>query len=86
LIEDQGEGVLYIHQDARIFGGVIELGQSVRHSIKNQAYLLLSEGEITLEGKTLSKGDGAEITDIESFTIDANETSEIVIIDVPKVH
>lgn len=86
LIEDQGEGVLHIHQDARIFGGVIELGQSVRHSIKNQAYLLLSEGEITLEGKTLSKGDGAEITDIESFTIEANETSEIVIIDVPKVH
>lgn len=86
LVEDQGDDVLHIHQDARIFGGIVGPGQSIRHFIKNQAYLLLSDGEITLEGKTLSKGDGAEITDIESFTIEANETSEIVIIDVPKVH
>ena len=82
--ENQSEDVLHIHQDARIFGGVIDAGHSIRHFIKNQAYLLVSEGEITLEGKTLSKGDGAEITDIESFTIDANQTSEIVIIDVPR--
>lgn len=84
--EDQSDNVLHIHQDARIFGGVIERGQSIRHFIKNQAYLLVSQGEITLEGKTLSKGDGAEITDSESFLIEANQTSEIVIIDVPQIH
>ena len=83
--EDQGNDVLHIHQDARIFGGVVNEGQTIRHFIKNQAYLLVSEGEITLEGIPLSKGDGAEITEIESFLIEANRTSEIVIIDVPKV-
>ncbi len=85
LPEDRSDDILHIHQDARIFGGVIDRGQSIRHLIKNQAYLLVSEGEVILEGKTLSKGDGAEITDIESFIIEANQASEIVIIDVPMV-
>lgn len=84
--EDQGKDVLNIHQDARIYGGVIDSGQSIRHSITSQVYLLVSEGEIILDGKILSKGDGAEIAKVESFTIEAKETSEIVIIDVPKIH
>ena len=84
--EDLDKDVLDIHQDARIFGGVIGSGQSICHSITNQAYLLISEGEIILDGKILSKGDGAEITDIESFSIEARETSEVVIIDVPEIH
>lgn len=83
--EDLDKDVLTIHQDARIFGGVIASGNSIHHVVTNQAYLLVSEGEITLDGNTLSKGDGAEITDVESFTIEANETSQIVIIDVPKI-
>lgn len=84
--EDLSKDVLNIHQDARIFGGVIGSGKSIRHSITNQAYLLVSEGEIILDGKILLKGDGAEITDVESFIIDAKETSEVVIIDVPNIH
>ena len=84
--EDLGKGVLNIHQDARIFGGVIGSGQSIRHSITNQAYLLVSEGEIILDGKILSKGDGAEITDVANIIIEAMKTSEVVIIDVPKIH
>jgi quercetin 2,3-dioxygenase len=83
--EDKTKDVLTIHQDARIFGGVIESGKSIRHFITNQAYLLVSEGEIIVDGKILTKGDGAEITDIETFTIEANETSEVVVIDVPEV-
>lgn len=84
--EDQRKDVLNIHQDARIYGGVIDSGQSIHHPITNQAYLLLSEGEIMLDGKVLKKGDGAEITDVQSVMIQANKTSEIVIIDVPEIH
>lgn len=84
--EDQDGNVLHIHQDAKIFGGVLGMGKTIHHPIKNQAYLLVSEGEITVDGKTLSSGDGAEITNIENISISANQTSEIVIIDVPNVH
>lgn len=82
--EDHGNGVLNIYQDARIYGGVVASGQSIHHSVTSQVYLLVSEGEIVLDGKILSKGDGAEITDVDSFTFNAKETSEIVLIDVPK--
>ena len=82
--DDQQDGVLYIHQDARIYGGVVEKGQSISHPITNQAYFIVSEGEVNLDGQKLEKGDGAEITQLDMVTIDANKHSEIVIIDVPR--
>lgn len=84
--EDQDKNILHIHQDARIYGGIIDAGHSIDHPITNQAYLLVSEGEIALDGKVLGKGDGAEISDVNNFKITANEISEIVIIDVPNIH
>jgi redox-sensitive bicupin YhaK (pirin superfamily) len=84
--EDQNENVLHIHQKARIYGGVIKAGESINHPITNQAYLLVSEGTVTIDGKIFSKGDGAEITDLEHVLLHANDTAEIVIIDVPTTH
>jgi len=84
--EDIGKDVLNIHQDARIFGGVIGSGRSINHPVTNQAYLLVSEGEVIVDGQILSKGDGAEITDVENIIVEAKKTSEVVIIDVPTVH
>lgn len=84
--EDQDKDVLHIHQDARIYGGVIDGGQSIRHPITNQIYLLVSDGQIKIGGKILEQGDGAEISDVESIDIEALETSEVVIIDVPAMN
>ncbi len=81
--KDKGLGALYFHQDAAIYGGRLDAGHSLEHPISAQAYLLVSEGQIELDGKIMSEGDGAEITDIDSVTIKAIETAEIVIIDVP---
>ena len=81
--EDKDMDVLNIHQDARVFGGVIDGGQSINHPITNQAYILVSDGQIILDGNLLNKGDGAEISNVESIDIEAHETSEVVIIDVP---
>lgn len=81
--EDQADDVLYIHQDARIFGGTLEAGQTINHRLSDQAYLLVSEGKINLEGMELNKGDGAEITELESIRIKALADAEVVIIEVP---
>ncbi len=85
LEKDQSEEVLFIHQDAHIYGGVLETGHEIKHLIYGQAYMLVSAGEIKLDGQTLTKGDGAEITDTESVTITAIETAEVVVIDVPRM-
>jgi redox-sensitive bicupin YhaK (pirin superfamily) len=45
-------------------------------------YLLISEGSVTIDGQTLNKGDGAQISDLSQLSITANEDSELVLIDV----
>lgn len=81
--EDEGKGALYINQDAAIFGGRIEKDTSLTHMIKHQAYLLVSEGQVIVDGKTIEKGDAAAITEQQSTQIEALVNSEILLIDVP---
>lgn len=82
--EDEGKGALYIHQDAAISGGLVEAGREITQPIKDQAYMLISKGEIEILGEKLRKGDGLEITDQNSVTLKALVDSEIILIDVPK--
>jgi hypothetical protein len=81
--DDEGKGALYIHQDASISGGRVKAGQEITQPIKDQAYMLLSSGEIEILGEKLRKGDGLEITDQDSVTFKALVDSEVILIDVP---
>jgi redox-sensitive bicupin YhaK (pirin superfamily) len=78
------EGTLGIYQDAYVYGGKINKGDEINYDTKHQVYLLCSYGNITLCGKILEKGDGAEILAIKEFKIKANEDSEVLVIDAPK--
>ena len=82
--EDSEKGALYIHQQASIYGGRIKEGNTLEHHIRNQIYILVSNGQIEIEGQKLKEGDGAEITDKESISISAVKDSEVLIIDVPE--
>lgn len=81
--EHDGTGALFIHQDAAIFGGRLNAGDSVTQTIKHQAYILASFGSFRVNGQWMRKGDGAEVTGENTLTIIADEDSEILIIDVP---
>jgi redox-sensitive bicupin YhaK (pirin superfamily) len=81
--EDEGKGALFIHQDAAIYGGRMQAGNSITQEIKYGAYILVSEGEIEINGENLSKGDGASIADEDRVTVLAKSGAEILIIDVP---
>src|SRR5690606_14137972 len=61
--EDADKGALYIHQDASIAGGQLDAGQVVQQPIRDQAYVVVSKGEIEIDGQVLREGDGAEVTD-----------------------
>ena len=82
--EDQDKDALYIHQDAAIYGGRIQGGDTLTQTIRNQAYLLVSEGAITINGQAVNAGDGAEITNIDELSITATQDAKILLIDVPK--
>jgi len=82
--EDKDKGALYIHQDAAIYGGRIQGGNTIAQTIKHQAYLLVAEGAATIEGQNISAGDGAEITGMDNISINATEDAQILLIDVPE--
>lgn len=83
--EDEGKGALYIHQDASISGGVIEAGQVVTQPIHDQAYLLVSSGEVEIAGQQLRRGDGVEVAHETSVAIKAITNAEVILIDVPTI-
>ena len=83
LVSGDGNAPLHIHQDAHIYAGRLNCHVSIEHPIKHQAYILVSEGSITLDGQALAKGDGAEVTHQSSVNIAATSDAEIIVIDVP---
>jgi redox-sensitive bicupin YhaK (pirin superfamily) len=82
--EDKGS-VLFINQEARIYGGKLVKGSLIEHNIKHQAYLLASDGMFKVEDNsgsvTMNKGDGMEVTQSNSITLSASTDCEIIIID-----
>ena len=49
------DNVLFIHQDAQIYAGRIDTGTLIQHSLKKPAYILASEGVVSINGQTLKK-------------------------------
>lgn len=85
--DKRDKNALFIHQDAKIYGGVLAQHSQISHTIANQAYVILSAGKVTLTSEdgeqiTMEEGDGAELTYINSMTITSQLDSEILIIDV----
>ena len=81
--EDEGKGALFIHQDAAISGGSLDAGREITQPIKDQAYILISDGEIEIEGHSVKRGDGLEIINQSSVRIKALTDAEVILIDVP---
>ncbi len=82
--EDEGRDALMIHQDARIYGGRLAAGTKITHKLRQQAYLLVSEGRVLLDGHLIERGDGVEITEKESIALEADRGAEVLVIEVPQ--
>ena len=78
-----GTDALFIHQDAAIYGGNLKKGTTVTQPILHQAYILASQGEMTVNGARLKQGDGAEISGEKVISITADSDAEVLVIDTP---
>ena len=83
LVSGDGQAPLHIHQDVYIYAGRLKKGSVIEHSVRENAYVLVSQGAVSLNGTPLGKGDGAEITGEEGVKIEAQTDSEVLVIDVP---
>lgn len=83
LVSGDGRAPLQINQDARIFAGTLAKGDRLKHTITGQAYLLVSEGEVTVNGKAATKGDGIAMSGESHASLATDSEAEILIIEVP---
>lgn len=79
--EHAGKAPLFIHADAAIYGGKLHGGSTFAQAVSDKAYLLVSKGNITLDGVDLHAGDAAEIENLAQISITAQDDAELVLID-----
>lgn len=85
LVSGDGKAPLQIHQDAFIYAGTVEAGTRIEHSVKHQAYVLVSKGSVEIDGVLVKAGDGLEVADRNVVDISAKESAELLVLDVPSV-
>ncbi len=79
-IADKESGALFIYQDAKIYGGKIKQGTTIKQPIKDKAYILASLGSLEINNNKMHEGDGAEIVDENLLTINTVTDAEILVI------
>jgi len=74
-----------IHQDVTFYVSHLRVGDQVAHELKpgRRAFFYVIEGEVALNGESLSTGDQARVTDSTKLELSAAAESEIILIDLP---
>ena len=78
------DGSLTIHQDARLYLANVEEGTALNHALQSgrHAWLQVLRGRVTLNGQTLSAGDGAAISEERGLEVAGQEDSELMLFDL----
>jgi len=77
---------LWLNQDATFSMGDFEAGTSLNYDIKtpgNGAYVFVIEGSVKINSTVLNKRDALGVYDTSSFTIEPEDFSRFLIIDIP---
>ena len=78
------DGSIAIHQDADLYLGKLDADQIVTHQLgeNRHAWLHVAEGEITLNGQTLSGGDAAAIRNESALELRGLKASQVLLFDL----
>lgn len=81
---DGRDGSVTIHQDARLYAGVIEAGRPVTFESRPErsSYVHIIQGAVDVSGIALEAGDGARIVDERAIEIAGREESEVLLFDL----
>ncbi len=81
---DNGNGVIKINQDTELFLGRLDKNRKVEFSSdkSNKIWIQLISGQLSINGKELSAGDGAAITETDILNIESKNSSEFLIFEM----
>lgn len=78
-------GTLRIDQDAQVYVSQLKAGEEVAHQSRaeRKAYLFVIGGGVSVNGQPLVAGDQARISDETELKIQAQQDSELILLDLP---
>jgi quercetin 2,3-dioxygenase len=81
---DGKDGSVTIHQDAKLYITLLEPGQEVKHELEagRYAWVQVAKGSIELNGKSLSQGDGAAVSEEQQLVVKGTSDSEVLLFDL----
>ena len=82
---DGRDDSLTIHQDAYVYAGKPEEGQTFSYTLaaKRTAYVHLAKGQLELNDIPVKSGDGATIKDEPTITLTGKDNAEVLLFDLP---
>lgn len=82
---DERDGSLRIWQDAYVYSGLIDGDERIDHTVEagRRAYIHVAQGEVALNGKRLSAGDGARLAGNAVVHLTDGQDAEVLVFDLP---
>jgi redox-sensitive bicupin YhaK (pirin superfamily) len=79
------DGSLTIHQNALVYLGSLNAGETVAHALTpaRYAWLQVLRGRVRSGGASLAAGDGASLSDEPALTVLATDAAEVMLFDLP---
>jgi hypothetical protein len=78
------DGALHINQDVRVYASLLSPGASVSHALASGrgAWVQVVDGDIEVNGKPLTRGDGLAVEEVARLDIAAKSESELLLFDL----
>jgi redox-sensitive bicupin YhaK (pirin superfamily) len=83
---DARDGALTIHQDADVYAGRLAPGDTVHHSLspRRLGWVQVARGTLTVNGLSVSAGDGAAVEYETELALHAGSDSELLLFDMTR--
>ena len=82
---DGRDASLAAHQDALLYGTLLEAGEAVEHQLEagRRAYVHVARGRASVNGTELAGGDGATLEDVDRVRLEGAAHAEVLLFDLP---
>jgi redox-sensitive bicupin YhaK (pirin superfamily) len=82
---DAGDGALLIHQQARVYAGLLDGAERTEFRVAagRRAWLQVARGELSVDEVRLSAGDGARTAGPAQLTLHGGAAAEVLAFDLP---
>lgn len=83
---DGAEGSLKIAQQATMYSALLSPGTALQHALKpgRLGWVQVVSGQVTVNGQTLTTGDGLGLADEPEIRLQAGQAAELLLFDLPR--